>query len=174
MSKKRCGGICGAKTSSCPAMACRLRVCLLSLLWSAVWTGTRADTDAAVGEYCYNSSLIVFYPILSSEGTSNSSTLADYSGNGNPVDLTLDPNKYTWDDSLGSVSLSSSGVATNSSDASKLYSALTTSNAFSLEVWLATDHSSHAGSFPARIVSLSAGTTCPSDTDFTLGLETVM
>ena len=79
------------------------------------------------------------------------STVADVSGVGSPLDLTIqDPNNVTWGNQYLTIetdTLISSGVA-----ATKIIDGVVASNELSIEAWIAADNLTQEG--PARIISI--------------------
>ncbi|MEM6316437.1 MAG: collagen-binding domain-containing protein [Bacteroidota bacterium] len=93
-------------------------------------------------------------------------TVKDVSGNGTPLDLTIEnTNNTTWIGDCG-LSIDSETKIASSGNATKIIDALKASNALTIEAWMKADNLSQGG--PARIVTLSSNS---SNRNFTLGQE---
>ncbi len=101
-----------------------------------------------------NDGLVVLYDF--SEGSGN--VIRDISDVQTPLDLTiLDPGKIQWLPESNGVRFSGGGTAIRSrAAATKIYEALTATNRFTLEVWLAPADLTQEG--PVRVVTMSDGT----------------
>ncbi|HVL93799.1 MAG TPA: LamG-like jellyroll fold domain-containing protein [Acidimicrobiales bacterium] len=84
------------------------------------------------------------------------STVADVSGVGTPLDLTIaDPSKVSWLPG-GGLAVNSSTMIKSAAPAAKITDALKASNALTVEAWVKPANTTQDG--PARIASISAGT----------------
>ena len=115
-----------------------------------------------------NQGLVALYEFDETTGD----TISDSSNFGAPLDLTIVnandntlPPDITWGD--GALTLNSATRA-RSASATKISQACVTSDAFTVEAWIAPDNNNQGG--PARIVSLS---TDSSNRNFTLGQEEI-
>ncbi len=80
------------------------------------------------------------------------STVADISGTGTPLNLTIaTPAAVSW--VPGGLSVNGSAVITSATAADKIINAVQASNALTIEAWLIPANTTQSG--PARIVSLS-------------------
>ncbi|MEE8599585.1 putative Ig domain-containing protein [Euzebya tangerina] len=78
--------------------------------------------------------------------------VADTSGNGSPLDLTIDnPANVTW--TPGALALNASVSVASAGPATKVSDAVTASNEVTVETWIIPENTTQSG--PARIVSLS-------------------
>jgi hypothetical protein len=137
------------------------------------WTGTASDSSTAgsnslampaAAHYAgvnyeqegggrVTDGLVVLYDFAEASGT----TVNDVSGNGTPLNLTIqNPGAVVWL-SGGGLSVNSSAVISSVSSAGKVISALKASNAFTVEAWIKPVNTTQAG--PARIVTCSSAPT---------------
>ena len=106
--------------------------------------------------------LLVLYEFLEGSGD----TVADTSGNGTPLNLTIaNPGNTSWT-SGGGLSIDSPTVVSSSIAAAKISSAVVASDEITVEAWVAPANTTQTG--PARIVSMSADST---NRNFTLGQD---
>ena len=93
--------------------------------------------------------LLVLYGFEDVRGT----TVYDYSGVGTPLDLTVgDPDNVTWHTG-GGLSIDTSTIISSDGPASKVVSAVTTSNEITIEAWIQSASTDQNG--PARVVTCS-------------------
>lgn len=105
---------------------------------------------------------IVLYEFAEGSGT----TVADTSGVGEPLDLTIDdPGNVSW--APGALTLDASTVVASGGPATKISDAVTASEQMTVEAWITPANTTQSG--PARIVSLSES---PFDRNVTLGQGT--
>lgn len=107
-----------------------------------------------------NSGLIAYYNFAEEGGT----VVHDVAPNGSPLHLTiLNPSNVTWKNDCG-LSINSGTILQTSGVASKVISALKSTNAMTVEAWVKPASQSQSG--PARIVTISKN---PYERNFTLG-----
>ena len=115
----------------------------------AVSTGPDRVTDGLLALYEFNEN--------------GGSTVADTSGAGTPMNLTIsNTGNVTWN--TGALTVNSSTVIQSSGPATKVINAVMQSNAITLEAWIQTNNLSQSG--PARVAGISGN---PSNRNITLG-----
>lgn len=106
--------------------------------------------------------LVVLYDFQEGAG----STIHDISGVGTAMDLTIaDPSQVTWL-AGGGLQVHGNAIAKTSGSANKLYNAITSTDAFSVEAYVRPLNTTMSG--PVRIASMSVD---PSNRNFMLGQE---
>ena len=115
----------------------------------AVSTGPDRVTDGLLALYEFNENA--------------GSTVADTSGAGTPMNLTIaNTGNVTWN--AGTLTINSSTVIQSSGPATKVINAVMQSSAVTLEAWIQTNNLSQSG--PARVAGISGN---PSNRNITLG-----
>ena len=95
--------------------------------------------------------LVALYEFTEGAGA----TVADTSGMGTPLDLTIaDVNDVTWRPGVGALQVNAETIVSSDGPATKVHTALMASNAVTVEAWVNPANLTQNG--PARIVSLSA------------------